>query len=56
MKMVITVQAYNYIVSFGLIELLNLIWMRDVNVSGMVHLMMNVEEEVWKACICERIP
>ena len=23
--------------------------------NGMVNLRMNVEEEVWKTCICERI-
>ena len=38
---------------FGLIELVNLICLRDVN--GMVNLRINVEEEVWKKCICERI-
>ena len=38
---------------FGLIELRNFIWLRGVN--GMVNLRVNVKEEVWKKCICERI-
>ena len=33
---------------FGLIELVNLIWLRDASVNGTVNLRMNVEEEVWK--------
>ena len=40
---------------FGLIELANLIWLRDASVNGKVNIRMNVEEEVWKKCICEII-
>ena len=40
---------------FGLIDLVNLIWLRDASVNGMVNLKMHVEEEVWKKRICERI-
>ena len=40
---------------FGLIELGNLIWLRDASVNGMVNLRINMEEEVCKKCICERI-
>ena len=36
---------------FGLIELVNVIWLRDASVNGMVNLRINVEEEVWKKCI-----
>ena len=39
---------------FCLIELVNLIWLRDASVNGMVNLTMDVEE-VWKKGICERI-
>ena len=34
---------------------MNLIWRKDASVNGMVNPRMNVEEEVWKKCICERI-
>ena len=40
---------------FGLIELVNLTWRKDASVNGMVNIMMNVEEEVWKKCIYEII-
>ena len=40
---------------FGLIELVNLIWLRDASVNGKVNLRINVEEKVWKKYICERI-
>ena len=32
---------------FVLIELVNLIWLRDASMNGKVNLRMNVEEEVW---------
>ena len=40
---------------FGLFELVNLIWLREVSVNGMVNLGMNVDGEGWKKYICERI-
>ena len=40
---------------FGLIELVNLIWLRDASVNGIVNIRMTVEEEIWKKYICERI-
>ena len=40
---------------FGLIDLLNLIWLRDASVNGIMNLRMNVEEKVWKKRICETI-
>ena len=40
---------------FGLIELVNLILLRDVSVNGMVSLGMNMDRKVWKKYICERI-
>ena len=39
----------------GLLELVNLIYLREVCVNGMVNLRMNVEREGWKKYICERI-
>ena len=39
----------------GLLELVNLICLREVSVNGMVKLVMNVEREGWKKYICERI-
>ena len=44
-----------YKVWANIIELVNLIWLRDASVNGMVNLRRNVEEEVWKKYICERI-
>ena len=38
-----------------LLELLNLICLRDVSVNGMVNLGMIVDGEGWKKYICERI-
>ena len=38
-----------------LLELVNLICLREVSVNGMVNLGMNVEGEGWKKYICERI-
>ena len=47
---------YKYICSkFGLIELVNLIWLREVSVNEMVNLWMNVDGEGWEKYICERI-
>ena len=40
---------------FGLLELVNLICLREVSVNGMVNLGMNIEGEGWKKYICERI-
>ena len=40
---------------FGLMELVNLILMRDVSVNGMMSLGMNMDRKVWKKYICERI-
>ena len=40
---------YRHICSkFGLLELVNLIWLREVGVNGMVNLGMNVDGEGWK--------
>ena len=39
----------------GLLELVNLLCLREVSVNGMVNLGMNVEQEGWKKYICERI-
>ena len=36
-------------------DLVNTIWPRDASVNGMVNLSMNVEEEVWKKRICQKI-
>ena len=33
---------------FGLIELVNLIWLRDMSLNGMVKLEMNVNGKFWK--------
>ena len=47
---------YRHICSkIELIDLVNFIWLRDASVNGMVNLRMNVEEEVWKKRICEKI-
>ena len=35
-----------YMVNIVLIELMNLIWLRDASVNGIVTLRMNVDEEV----------
>ena len=40
---------------FGLIELVNLILLKDVSVNGMVSLGMKKDRNVWKKYICERI-
>ena len=40
---------------FGLIELVNIIWLREVSLNGMVKLEMNVNGEFWKKHICHRI-
>ena len=40
---------------FGLLELVNLICLREVSVNGMVNLGMNVDGEGWTKYICERI-
>ena len=40
---------------FGLMELVNLILLRDVSVNGMVSLGMKIDKKVWKKYICERI-
>ena len=40
---------------FGLSELLNLIWLREVSLNGMVKLGMNVNGEFWKRLIHSRI-
>ena len=34
---------------------MNLSWLRDAGVNGIMNLRMNVEEEVWTKYICERI-
>ena len=39
---------------YGLIELVNLIWLREVSLNGMVKLGMNVKGEFWKKHICNR--
>ena len=39
----------------GLLELVNLICLREVSVNGMVSLEINVEREGWKEYICKRI-
>ena len=40
---------------FGLIELVNLIWLTEVSLNGMVKLEMNVNGEFWKKHISNRI-
>ena len=40
---------------FGILELVNLIFLRDVSVNGMVSLCMIMDRKVWKKYICERI-
>ena len=40
---------------FGLMELVNLILLRDVSVNGRVSLWMKMDRKVWKKYICERI-
>ena len=40
---------------FGLMELVNLIWLIEVTVNGMANLSMNIDGELWKKYICERI-
>ena len=40
---------------FGLMELVNLILLRDMSVNGMVSLGMKMDRKVWKKYICERI-
>ena len=52
-KMVDKMQSYN--TKFGLMELVNLILLRDVSVNGMVSLGMKMDRKVWKKNICERI-
>ena len=47
-----TVQAMRHIcIKFGILELVNLVCLRDARVNGMV----NVDEEVCKKCICESL-
>ena len=36
-------------------ELVNLIWLREVSLNGIVKLGMNVNGEFWKKHICKRI-
>ena len=38
---------------FGLLELVNLICLREVRVNGMVNLGINIDGEGWKKYICE---
>ena len=40
---------------FGLMELVNLILLRDVSVNGMVSIGMKMDRKVWKKYICEKI-
>ena len=40
---------------FGLIDLVDLIWLREVRLNRMVKLEMNVNGELWKKHICNRI-
>ena len=40
---------------FGLLELVNLICLREMSVNGMVNLWMNVDAEGWKKYIYETI-
>ena len=40
---------------FGLMELVNLIWLREVSVNGMVKLGINANGKCWKKHICKRI-
>ena len=40
---------------FGLIELVNLIWLKKVSLNGMAKLGMNVNGEFYKKHICNRI-
>ena len=39
---------------FGLIELVNLIWLRDASVNEMVNLTMNVDEDMREYRSCKR--
>ena len=41
--------------NFGLMEFVNLIILRDVNMNGMVSLGMKMDRKVWKKYISERI-
>ena len=43
------------VVSLGFFELVNLIWLREVSLNGMVKLGMNVNGEFWKKHISSRI-
>ena len=40
---------------FGRFELVNLIWVREVSLNGIVKLGMKVNGEFWKKHICSRI-
>ena len=40
---------------FGLFELVNLIWLREVSLNGLVKLGINVNGDFWKKRICNRI-
>ena len=40
---------------FGLFELVNLIWLREVSLNGIVKLGMKVNGEFWKMHICSKI-
>ena len=53
-KMVVTMQAYIYS-KFGLFELVNPIWLREVSLNEMVKLGMKVNGEFWQKHICSRI-
>ena len=43
----------NICTKVGVIELVNLILLRDVSVNGMVSLGMKMDRKVWKKYICE---
>ena len=47
--------AENICTKFGLIELVNLILLSDVSVSGMVSIERKMDRKVWKKYICEII-
>ena len=40
---------------FGIMELVNLIILRDVSVNGMVSIGMKIDRKVWKKYISERL-
>ena len=40
---------------FGLFELVNLTWLREVSLNGMVKLGMNVNGDFWKKHLCNTI-